>query len=292
MSTNNCRSQIPILMKNIPVHVTGHTRQRCLVCRVTSRGANPVFRWDLIPVLMLLAFLVSCSAQNVFSQQETTGTPGSRMTPLTVADVETRLQKLATSQPPAHLSKVPSPEQPPLPDSVTYVCPVCGSKTVYKRPETEQPAKKRKTPDNQTWSWNPATDASRSHLQDETEREASAPTAWELGDLVARQIPACRQLTAEIRSFGLSAKLDESRFCEKCMKDQASTTPYLTFTFQYAGVKQARRLSKIKSDDLRLIAEFLVGKKVHVAPDGIESPLKNYVQRLSFLLGAQLPTQQ
>lgn len=243
-----------------------------------------------IPVLMLLTFVVSCLGQNATSQQEITAAPRARKTPLSLADVEKRLQKLAMSQPPTRLSKVAQQDQPPLPDSVTYVCPICGAETVYKRPVTTQPTK-RKTPDNQTWSWNPATDTSKFHLQDE-DQEDNTQTTWAFGDMVARQIPACRQLTAEIRGYGLSAKLDESRFCEKCAPDQASNTPYLTFTLQYAGAKMGRRLSKIKADDLRLIAEFLGGKKVHVAPDGVESPLKDYVKRLSFLLGVQLPQQQ
>jgi hypothetical protein len=244
-----------------------------------------------VPILMFLAFLVPCLGQNASSQQETIAAPAVRRTSLSLADVENRLQKLATSKPPTSLSKGTPQVQPPLPDSVIYFCPVCGSKTMYKRPEPVQSATQKKTGNRQSWSWNPAADTSRSRLEDVIENDEAAQPVWELGDMVARQVPACRELTAEIRASGLYTKLDESRFCDKCAGDSTSNAPYLTFTFQYAGAKQGRRLSKVKSDDLRLIAEFLGGKKIHVASDGVQSPLKDHLKSLSFLLGIQLPTQ-
>ena len=107
--------------------------------------------------------------------------------------------------------------------------------------------------------------------------------------MIVNQIPACRKLAKEIRDHNLSVKLDETRFCQRCAPDQNQGTPYLVLIIHYTGEKEVRRLTHVKTNELRLIVEFISGKRTHVASDGRESPLKNFLERLEFLLGVKMP---
>jgi hypothetical protein len=238
----------------------------------------------LFPVVIASALLqANCSVCPAADM----GDGASLETPQTLsrADIQKRLQKLAASALPSALSSGATQNEPTsLPDRIEYTCPICGTKTQYKRPSTAS----RRTGQDQGWSWNPAANTHNSRLASQLENEDNA-AVWSAGDMVANQIPACRKLAKEIRNDNLSVKLDETRFCQKCSPDSGQGSPHLVLVIHYAGEKEVRRLTHVKANELRLILEFISGKRIHAASDGSESPLKNSLARLEFLLGVKMP---
>jgi hypothetical protein len=204
---------------------------------------------------------------------------------LSRADIQARLQKLAVSAPPTIVSPgAPQIESALLPDRIEYTCPICGTRTQFKRPPTAS----QRTGRDQGWSWNPAANTRNSRLASQLEKDEDA-VAWSTGDMVVNQIPACRKLAKDIRNHNLSVKLDERRFCQKCSPDSDQHSPHLVLVIHYTGEKEVRSLTHVKANELRLILEFISGKRTHVASNGNESPLKNFLERLEFLLGVKMP---
>jgi hypothetical protein len=98
---------------------------------------------------------------------------------------------------------------------------------------------------------------------------------------VDSDIPECRRMAKTIK--GLTVELDESEFCKKCSPEV--TTPALKLIVKYPGKDGAIVTRGVSSQDLTLLREFLAGKDRHAGDTGVETPLKNYLQRLEQLLG-------
>lgn len=84
----------------------------------------------------------------------------------------------------------------------------------------------------------------------------------------------------------LSVELDESQFCKKCSPEV--TKPHIALIIRYPNESKEHRISHITENDLKLISEFLAGKKKHILDNDAEEPLKKHVKRLEVLLGVKL----
>jgi hypothetical protein len=94
-------------------------------------------------------------------------------------------------------------------------------------------------------------------------------------------VPAARRLAGTVS--GLELSLDETEFCKKCAPD--AETPKLTLVVRYPGEKEPHRTRGVSVNDLKLIREFLAGKKKHTYSNDAEEPLKKHVDRIGELLG-------
>ena len=97
-----------------------------------------------------------------------------------------------------------------------------------------------------------------------------------------------RKLAKQLQDNGLDCKLDESAFCQKCGKDAKEKT--FVLETKWTGQEKPHRAALRDIDDLKLILEFLEGKKVHAGAQGAETPLKNYLPRIRELLGLESET--
>jgi hypothetical protein len=97
-------------------------------------------------------------------------------------------------------------------------------------------------------------------------------------------IPKCRRWVKELKA--LDAKLDESEFCKKCRPRVKN--PSLWLIIRYPEQTKVHRVKITGSEDLQLISEFVSGKDMHDGPRDSKVPLKNYLPRLSELLGIPL----
>jgi hypothetical protein len=102
---------------------------------------------------------------------------------------------------------------------------------------------------------------------------------------VRREIVACRRVLKEIE--GLDIELDENQFCAKCTPD-LKEVPKICLLVRYEGEKESHRVEGITSEDLIILKEFLDGKDKHTGRQGVETPLRNYVDRLEELLGVEV----
>jgi len=102
-------------------------------------------------------------------------------------------------------------------------------------------------------------------------------------DRVARagtEVPDCRRLVSEIR--GLSLRLDETEFCEKCRPGTAAPRLFLVVTWPDG---QEHRTESVTSADLSLLLEFTSGARKHDEGASGETPLRDHLPRLTKLLG-------
>lgn len=127
------------------------------------------------------------------------------------------------------------------PSRVEYICPVCGSKTIYK--------------DNMAY-------------------------------YIDRELAKCRAASNAISQIEI--RLDESEFCRKCspkVKD-----PKLCVITKFAGDSTENKVCEISSDDLYAVAEFLNGKLKHRDQTDNETPLKDKINRIEYILGIKIET--
>jgi hypothetical protein len=103
----------------------------------------------------------------------------------------------------------------------------------------------------------------------------------DLARFIGKELPVCRTLEDSISGIGFD--LDEKSFCKKCSPDVK--TPSLCLHTKYAGESDENTVCDINSYDMQLIYEFMKGKQVHLDNYDNETPLKNYSDRLSQLLG-------
>lgn len=113
-------------------------------------------------------------------------------------------------------------------------------------------------------------------------------TVYELGmaSTVQEQLPSCRREFQELEKVaGEAVELDESQFCRKCQPEVE--TPALVLTTTY-GDGSEHEVPGVTAGDLRILREFLSGKRVHTTFNDAEQPLKDHLERLEELLGVKL----
>jgi hypothetical protein len=166
------------------------------------------------------------------------------------ANIQRRLLKLAESKAPefdgvwATCYEIADP-----PETVQYICPKCGEKTLYKRGEGEEDI-----------------------------------GSFGVNRFVEYELKSCRRAVKAIRTLDIA--LDESQFCKKCSPD--SKSPKLVLIIKYKGEETPHRCEYVTLDDLRLLREFLAGYRKHTGPYDNKTPLKDHLERLSELLGIEI----
>ena len=95
-----------------------------------------------------------------------------------------------------------------------------------------------------------------------------------------------RRLVKRLNDNGLDCKLDESSFCHKCGNEAKRNVFFLET--KSAGVEKPYRAKLQSTNDLNLILEFITGENRHKGTFDEESPLKNYLPRISELLGIEV----
>lgn len=98
---------------------------------------------------------------------------------------------------------------------------------------------------------------------------------------IERELPVCRTLADSI--YGVELTIDEKSFCKKCSPEVKD--PSLCINTKFAGETTENTVCDIDSDDMQLLYEFMKGKLTHKDDYDNETPLKNYTERLSQLLG-------
>jgi hypothetical protein len=84
------------------------------------------------------------------------------------------------------------------------------------------------------------------------------------------------------RITNLDVSLDESELCRRCQP--AITNPAVTLVVRHGDGKEQRSRDP-NVEDLKLLADFLEGKTVHLGPTGWETLIKDHEKRLRELLG-------
>ena len=107
----------------------------------------------------------------------------------------------------------------------------------------------------------------------------------DLARVVNRDIPECRSLAESIK--GVELTLDESRFCKKCSPD-LKEEPSLCIITKFSGEEKNKEVCGIGPEDLKLMNEFMTGKSAHRNDYDYETPLKDHLDRIAYLLGIDL----
>jgi hypothetical protein len=205
-------------------------------------------------ILMILAALIlAVILSTACCRKAPTGTGGtisvtaSATMPGSRADIAKRLANLAKTPPPTGLSMgamcyIPAGSAS---QSINFICPVCGGKTVYARNRG----------------------SAEERLLD---RESESIAASEARRLVG-MIPL------------VTAELDESQFCRHCAPEV--TTPVLILIIKYPDGSQAARTQDVSLFDILLLTEFLGGKDRIIVGAGREQALQDFLPRIQELLG-------
>lgn len=170
---------------------------------------------------------------------------------LTREDIERQLEHLAKSPPPKKLAMgamcyaIAVPSQ-----TVDYICPECGEKTLYSMPDSNEP-----NAFSQAWN-------------------AARALSWELQD--------CRRLVQQINK--VDAKLIESQFCRHCSPD--ASHPRLGLEVRYN--EAVHQTWDVTSYDLVALKAFLEGKKKFKTFNDGEEAVKSCLPRLGELLGVEV----
>jgi predicted RNA-binding Zn-ribbon protein involved in translation (DUF1610 family) len=214
----------------------------------------------LLLILVVAAVAVFAGLSSAASQtapaKTTSAVESSQSRTTARSNIGQRLETLARSDAPTQLSMgAMCYRMAAAPVTADYVCPACGEKTIYSR-----------------------------RAAGETAREYSNTR------FIETEIPACRRLMKSIQDLkteGLTFKLDESQFCAKCSPDLEGT-PKLVLVVSYEGEEKAHRIEGVTADDLGLLHEFLSGADTHKGEQGAETPLKDHLERLEELLGVEV----
>ncbi len=167
--------------------------------------------------------------------------------------VRAMLKRLADAPPPAQLAMGAMCYAVSLPpDRVDYICPKCGERTLY---------------DNSQYK---------------SDQPFDRGIAW----TIDRDLPHCRSEFQELRKIaGHAIELDETQFCRKCSPNV--TRPKLVLHISYKD-GTVRDVNGIDHNDLRILREFLSGKRKSKGDNEGESPLKDELPRLQQLLGVEM----
>ncbi len=103
----------------------------------------------------------------------------------------------------------------------------------------------------------------------------------DLAALVEWELASCRRAVETIE--GLDVTLDESRFCRKCSPDV--TDPKLVLEIRYEGEAEPVRVEGVNQHNHDLLSEFLSGSERHTDEYDAETPLKDYIEELEWVLG-------
>jgi hypothetical protein len=168
------------------------------------------------------------------------------------SDVRKRLLKLSEGKAPENLFMGAMCYEMALPpDRVEYTCPTCGAKTLYASGKEDKGAR----------------------------------IYWRMG-FFEWDLLACRRIVTQIKNLKIT--LVESQFCAKCSPDVEN--PVLVLLVHYDGEEEPHRVEDVALEDLQLLSEFLSGRKKHEGDFGVETPLKDHLERLEQLLGIEAET--
>ncbi|MGD0093953.1 MAG: hypothetical protein ABSE73_28930 [Planctomycetota bacterium] len=134
-------------------------------------------------VAVLVLILAGCGSKgrDRFAEPVPIGAKAEEKASPSRSELEKRLEVLARSEAPTNLKPGAMCYTPaPTPESLAYVCPKCGEKTVYAFSQSDT-------------DW------------------------WKTVDAVQWELPDCRDRVKEIKVLQL--ELDESQFCKKCSPD-------------------------------------------------------------------------
>jgi len=96
----------------------------------------------------------------------------------------------------------------------------------------------------------------------------------------------CRQLAANIKN--LTLRMEEKHFCHQCDSD-TNASPSITLYLKYKGESKEEIIENANKDDLDLLWAFMNGQSVHADFYDRETPLKEYIDRISNLLHINKP---
>lgn len=205
-----------------------------------------------IAVLTVILAAAGCRRSPAGSSTDSPSDPPNITAPAKTAqnrldDLRKKLHKLKDSPPPKKLNPgAMCYEMVGPPSRIEYICPECGSKTLY----AETPEK-------------------------EGEVKASHTLIWQLQS----EIPKARRIAGTIKDIEI--KLKESGFCNHCSPGAEKRSLDLTVTVD----GKEHTTENISFVDLQLISEFLKGSLVHEGGAAGETPLKQYADRIEQLLG-------
>jgi DNA-directed RNA polymerase subunit RPC12/RpoP len=167
------------------------------------------------------------------------------------SDIAQRLAVLASSKPPKSNDVSAMCYFMAITARSEYVCPVCGSKTIYaitpKEPGVDRVL-------NDSWEAIKAVDA----------------------------VVDARRLASQLPV--IKAELDESQFCKQCSPEIMQ--PQLILIIKYQDGTAAQRTEGIACSDILLLNAFLTGQVQINTGDG-EKPVRDYMPRLQELLGVK-----
>jgi len=211
----------------------------------------------IVSVITAGAALASCREVSPVQAEVTNGsTPELKagdLSRLTRDQVQRKLQKLEKAREPKTKMGAMCYSMAMPPDRVEYICPDCGTKTLYAT----------------TW-----------RADDE---KTDLPTTTI--PYLKSELQQCRaQLKRLSRSAGngeAAFTLDESSFCKPC---GGAKDPKLALIVDYASGASVTN-APVSAMDLRILTEFFSGSREHrTSNDGVR-PLKGYLKRIEELLG-------
>jgi len=180
------------------------------------------------------------------------------------AQIEEKLKYLAETPPPTNLSwGAMCYRVAILPDTISYICPVCGERTAYSC-GTE-------------WMWETTTKQSYYFNNSNSKNIINA----EKTRFLQGELNSCRREIQKVK--GVNIFLDESEFCKHCSPFVKNPTLYLLVNI--GGESDTTKISNVSYEDIQLIRRFLNGELVFEGDFGIETPLVNHIERIKELLG-------
>lgn len=157
----------------------------------------------------------------------------------TKKQIEQKLEELSKAPVPKNLSMgAMCYEMMMPPDTASYICPDCSTRTLYKR---------------------------------------DFENFW----YVQGEIIDCRRELEKVK--GINVKLDESEFCKRCRPEV--TNPDLILLLNIEDTGDTLKTVNIRSNDIRVLGEFLSGSNIHKTFNDGEAPLVNYKKRIIEILG-------
>lgn len=173
--------------------------------------------------------------------------------------IEQQLEVLAKTPIPKNLEMGAMCYEPGMrPDTATYICPNCSSRTLYRSEMFFE-----KSADgifvikpNETYWW-----------------DAQSYISWE--------ILACKRELNKIE--GINIELDESEFCKKC--NPGIVKPRLYLYVNIEGEPDTTKIINPSANDIRIIGEFLKGAVKYKTSDDWEHSLTDNINRINELFG-------
>jgi predicted RNA-binding Zn-ribbon protein involved in translation (DUF1610 family) len=99
-----------------------------------------------------------------------------------------------------------------------------------------------------------------------------------------RDLPYIRSLVSKLSLYQIA--LDESLYCPKCGKNSPNPRLCITIPYQEDG-KTIYRKCDVNAEDIKLLSEFLGGSDRHADEYDIETPLVDYIKRITEIFGVK-----